>query len=173
MLIPTVDTARTKFVVGALARAGHHALVIGAAGVGKTMTLASLLEGLPAGTAHATINFSAQTSSAGLQVRGRGGTRVAAASRPAFFPPSPQPSSPQSPSPLQNVELAQIRPKHRPGLRASWRSAPKAFTRPPAAAAWWSFWTTSTCRRAPSLASCRRWSCSSSGLTTGSGGRGD
>jgi predicted ATPase with chaperone activity len=68
MLVPTVDTARTKFVVGALALAGHHALVIGAAGVGKTMTLASLLEGLPAGTAHATINFSAQTSSVGLQV---------------------------------------------------------------------------------------------------------
>ena len=69
LLVPTVDTQRKKFVVGALVRCGHHALVVGGVGVGKTMTLQSLLEALPADRAHCTINFSAQTSSASLQVR--------------------------------------------------------------------------------------------------------
>jgi hypothetical protein len=69
LLVPTVDTQRNKFVVGALVRGGHHALVVGGVGVGKTLTLQSLLEALPADRAHCTINFSAQTSSASLQVR--------------------------------------------------------------------------------------------------------
>lgn len=65
-----MGTLRNKFVVGALVRAGHHALVTGGVGVGKTMTLASLLEGLAGEQRiYTTINFSAQTSSAGLQVR--------------------------------------------------------------------------------------------------------
>jgi dynein heavy chain len=70
LLVPTVDTARGKFVVGGLVRAGHHTLVMGPVGAGKTLMLASLLEGLPADKAYVTINFSAQTSSAGLQVEG-------------------------------------------------------------------------------------------------------
>jgi dynein heavy chain len=69
--VPTVDTARNKFVVGGLVRAGHHTLAMGPVGAGKTMTLASLLEGLPGDRAHTTINFSAQTSSGGLQVGGQ------------------------------------------------------------------------------------------------------
>lgn len=66
--MPTVDTQRNKFVVGSLVRCGHHALVVGGVGVGKTMTLQSLLEGLPSDKTYCTINFSAQTSSNSLQV---------------------------------------------------------------------------------------------------------
>lgn len=66
--MPTVDTVRYKYVVGALLRAGHHALAVGPVGAGKTMTLASLLEALPGDRCHCTINFSAQTSSNSLQV---------------------------------------------------------------------------------------------------------
>jgi hypothetical protein len=76
LLVPTIDTLRNKFVVGALASAGHHALVFGGVGVGKTMTLQSLLEGLPADRAHCSVNFSAQTTSNSLQAR---------PPRPAFY----------------------------------------------------------------------------------------
>ena len=70
MLVPTADTVRYQYIFGAHVRAGHHALAVGPAGAGKTVTLASLLEGLPADRASCTINFSAQTSSGGLQVGG-------------------------------------------------------------------------------------------------------
>lgn len=68
LLVPTVDTTRNTFVAGALVRSSCHTLVVGAVGVGKTMTLQSMLDALPAGKSHCTINFSAQTSSNSLQV---------------------------------------------------------------------------------------------------------
>lgn len=66
--MPTVDTVRNRFVANALVKVNQHTLVVGAVGVGKTMILQSLLEGLPADKAFMTINFSAQTSSNSLQV---------------------------------------------------------------------------------------------------------
>ena len=68
ILVPTVDTQRNKFITGALVRSSCHALVVGGVGVGKTMTLQSMLEGLPSDRSYCTINFSAQTSSNSLQV---------------------------------------------------------------------------------------------------------
>lgn len=55
--------------VGALVGAGHHTLLMGHVGVGKTMALTSLLEALPQGRSHCVVNFSAQTTSNSLQVR--------------------------------------------------------------------------------------------------------
>lgn len=69
MLVPTVDTARNQFIAGALVHSNCHTLVAGAVGVGKTMTIQAMLEGLPAERTHCVINFSAQTSSNSLQVR--------------------------------------------------------------------------------------------------------
>lgn len=47
ILVPTVDTVRNKFVAAALVRAGQHTLLVGNVGVGKTMVVGALLEGLP------------------------------------------------------------------------------------------------------------------------------
>ncbi len=70
ILVPTVDTVRNRFVGGALVRVSQHTLIVGNVGVGKTMIVGSLLEGLPADRmSNMTINFSAQTSSNSLQVR--------------------------------------------------------------------------------------------------------
>lgn len=68
VLVPTVDTTRNKFVSGALVRTFCHTLVVGAVGVGKTMTIQSMLDALPADRSYCVINFSAQTSSSSLQV---------------------------------------------------------------------------------------------------------
>lgn len=69
IMVPTVDTVRSKFVASALVRVQQHTLIVGNVGVGKTMIVQSLLEGLPADKGHMVINFSAQTSSNSLQVR--------------------------------------------------------------------------------------------------------
>jgi MoxR-like ATPase len=72
VLVPTVDTLRVKALMGSLVAAGHHALLMGAVGVGKTLTMTSMLEALPAGRSFAVINFSAQTTSNSLQASGAG-----------------------------------------------------------------------------------------------------
>ncbi len=42
-----MDTVRNKFVAAALVRVFQHTLVVGNVGVGKTMIIQSLLDGLP------------------------------------------------------------------------------------------------------------------------------
>lgn len=70
LLVPTTDTLRTSFVVGTLLRAGCHTLLVGDLGAGKSVTLAALLEGLPADKyASAAISLCACTSSNSLQAR--------------------------------------------------------------------------------------------------------
>lgn len=71
LLVPTVDTVRNTYVAGALVRNTCHTLVVGAVGVGKTMTIQGMLDAMPADRSHCIINFSAQTSSASLQVCSR------------------------------------------------------------------------------------------------------
>ncbi|MEW5313998.1 MAG: hypothetical protein WDW38_005527 [Sanguina aurantia] len=58
---------RMKYVGAALVRVLQNTLVVGNVGVGKTMIIQSLLDGLPADRSHMVINFSAQTSSNSLQ----------------------------------------------------------------------------------------------------------
>ena len=67
VMVPTVDTARIKFIASSLVRASVHTLLVGGVGVGKTMMASSVLEGLPASFGTMNINFSAQTSSNSLQ----------------------------------------------------------------------------------------------------------
>lgn len=67
LMVPTVDTARTAFIVQALVSERYHALLTGNVGVGKTMILTDVLENLPEDRKYMTINFSAQTSSNSLQ----------------------------------------------------------------------------------------------------------
>lgn len=67
IMVPTVDTVRTKFVAAALVKVFQHTLIVGNVGVGKTMVIQSLLESLPSDRGSMTINFSAQTSSNSLQ----------------------------------------------------------------------------------------------------------
>lgn len=70
VMVPTVDTLRVRHLAGALLRGGAHTLIVGAVGVGKTLTAGSLLEGLGGDSmSHCVINFSAQTTSNSLQVR--------------------------------------------------------------------------------------------------------
>jgi dynein heavy chain len=69
LLVPTVDTMRSTYLTSVLARSHCHTLVAGGVGVGKTMTLQSMLETLPSNVwSSCTINFSSQTSSNSLQV---------------------------------------------------------------------------------------------------------
>jgi len=68
IMVPTVDTIRTKFVVSSLVNVYQHTVVVGSVGVGKTMVCNSLLgSNLPEGRAGMAMNFSAQTSSRSLQ----------------------------------------------------------------------------------------------------------
>lgn len=67
IVVPTVDTRRTEYVLRALVLANRHALVVGNVGVGKTLIVQGVLGALPEGRAAMTINFSAQTSSNSLQ----------------------------------------------------------------------------------------------------------
>jgi hypothetical protein len=152
LLVPTADTLRNTFVAGALVRSNVHTLVVGGVGVGKSMTLSSLLEGLPGHAwASCTINFSAQTSSNSLQV----GVLEHAA---GVLLRAQQPLTP-------GAVAARLLPLHtrRTRLRASWRSAPRACLRPWVADGLSRSSTTSTCPRRASLALCRPWSCSSCG----------
>jgi dynein heavy chain len=70
LLVPTVDTVRSTYLTSTLVRSHCHTLVVGGVGVGKTVTLQSMLEALPGNVwSSCTISFSAQTSSNSLQVR--------------------------------------------------------------------------------------------------------
>jgi dynein heavy chain, axonemal len=68
VLVPTADTLRHKFLVGALVRRCHHVLMTGGVGVGKTLLAQALLDELPDDRTSMIINFSAQTSANSLQV---------------------------------------------------------------------------------------------------------
>lgn len=59
---------RMKYIGASLVKVLQNTLVVGNVGVGKTMIIQSLLDGLPADRSHMVINFSAQTSSNSLQV---------------------------------------------------------------------------------------------------------
>ena len=67
IVVPTVDTTRTKSVALCLASMRSHVLIVGRVGVGKSMVAAKCLEELPDGYASCVVNFSAQTSSNSLQ----------------------------------------------------------------------------------------------------------
>ena len=67
IMVPTVDTTRTKAVALTLAAMRSHVLVVGRVGVGKSMVATKCLEELPDGYASCVVNFSAQTSSNSLQ----------------------------------------------------------------------------------------------------------
>ena len=67
ILVPTVDTLRTKTLALTMVGVQKHVLIVGNVGVGKTMVAQSCLEGLPGGRSSMMINFSAQTSSNSLQ----------------------------------------------------------------------------------------------------------
>ena len=67
IMVPTVDTLRTKTVALTLVGVRAHVLVVGNVGVGKTMVAQKCLEELPEGRSSCVINFSAQTSSNSLQ----------------------------------------------------------------------------------------------------------
>ena len=67
IMIPTVDTVRTKHVVSLLLKSGANTLITGNVGVGKSMVVDSLLSELPEGFSGSRVTFSAQTSSNSLQ----------------------------------------------------------------------------------------------------------
>ena len=67
MMVPTVDTVRSKFIASKFLSVYKHTLIVGNVGVGKTMVAQSVLEGLPETKNSMAINFSAQTSSNSLQ----------------------------------------------------------------------------------------------------------
>ena len=67
MVVPTVDTLRTRAVLETLVGSGRHALLTGNVGVGKTLVIEGMLEALPSGKSSMVINFSAQTGSKSLQ----------------------------------------------------------------------------------------------------------
>lgn len=68
ILVPTVDTVRSRYLLNGLVSSPKHALLIGNVGVGKTMIVQSVLDNLPDSKSSMTINFSAQASSNSLQV---------------------------------------------------------------------------------------------------------
>jgi hypothetical protein len=152
VLVPTVDTQRNKFIAGALVRNNMHTLLVGAVGVGKTMTLTSLLEGLPADKSYTVINFSAQTSSNSLQVTNRTGEladgsgaglqwrmyTAGCLSHSVWYAAAPMQHH-MRPHRQPATVASLIRPGVlcRMPLRASWRSAPRACLRPWAGSAWW------------------------------------
>ena len=67
-MVPTADTVRTSTILKGLVGIGRHSMLVGNVGVGKTMVINSTLQQLKEFNTM-TINFSAQTSSNGLQVR--------------------------------------------------------------------------------------------------------
>jgi dynein heavy chain len=68
ILVPTVDTVRTSFLINALAKTGKHILLVGGSGTGKTSIIHNVLSQYHNET-HTTfnINFSAETSSHTIQ----------------------------------------------------------------------------------------------------------
>jgi len=67
IVVPTVDTVRTEFILQQRVKTFRHALVFGNVGVGKTVVVNKLLSKLPESKTAMTINMSAQTSSNSLQ----------------------------------------------------------------------------------------------------------
>jgi len=68
ILVPTLDTVRYQFLLSALIKQRHNALVVGVTGTGKTAVIESLLDQLDvATTLSLTLNFSSATSSEGVQ----------------------------------------------------------------------------------------------------------
>ena len=67
MMIPTVDSVRTKHLIMLLLKSGMNTLLVGNVGVGKSMVIDSCLEELPDDYIGSRITFSAQTSSNSLQ----------------------------------------------------------------------------------------------------------
>lgn len=65
--VPTVDTVRNRYIVQALLEHGSQVLLIGHAGVGKTVLMNGILAGLDHTTSNFTINFSAGTTSNATQ----------------------------------------------------------------------------------------------------------
>jgi dynein heavy chain len=64
MTVPTVDTIRNSFVVKTLVMNGHHTLITGDTGTGKTVLAQEELNALPPDShAALTVNFSAATQS--------------------------------------------------------------------------------------------------------------
>ena len=67
IMVPTVDTVRTKMVSKRYVGMNRHVLLVGNVGVGKTMLAQSILENITEQQSSMTVNFSAQTSSNSLQ----------------------------------------------------------------------------------------------------------
>jgi len=67
IMIPTVDSVRTKHLIMLLLKSGMNTLLVGNVGVGKSMVIDSCLEDLPDDYIGSRITFSAQTSSNSLQ----------------------------------------------------------------------------------------------------------
>ena len=66
--VPTVDSLRNEYIVGVLARNRTHTLLVGGVGNGKTTVAAAVLNTFDVQeTAKLIMNFSAQTSSPGVQ----------------------------------------------------------------------------------------------------------
>ena len=85
IMVPTVDTLRTKTVALTLMGVQKHVLVVGRVGVGKTMVAKSASPSFPRGEAPVVINFSAQTSSNSLQDTIEG--KLEKQSKGVFAPP--------------------------------------------------------------------------------------
>ena len=85
IMVPTVDTLRTKTVSLALTAAKTHVLIVGRVGVGKSMVATKCLEELPDGYGSCIVNFSAQTSSNSLQDTIEG--KLEKRSKGTFAPP--------------------------------------------------------------------------------------
>lgn len=67
IMIPTIDTVRTKHVASLLLKSGTNTLITGNVGVGKSLVVDSMISDLPEGFSGSRITFSAQTSSNFLQ----------------------------------------------------------------------------------------------------------
>ena len=67
IMVPTIDSVRTKHLMKMLLGVGMNALVVGNVGVGKSMIIDSCLSELPEEYTTSKVSFSAQTSSASLQ----------------------------------------------------------------------------------------------------------
>eukprot|EP00854_Cymbomonas_tetramitiformis_P005380 gene5380-6528_t len=67
IMVPTVDTVRTKFVLQQRIKIFQHCMVTGGVGVGKTLVAMEVLSQLPESKSFMVINMSAQSSSNSLQ----------------------------------------------------------------------------------------------------------
>lgn len=65
--VPTVDTARNKYLIQSLIKGGSQVLVVGHTGVGKTALIEGILLSLDISVSSFALNFSAGTTSEGTQ----------------------------------------------------------------------------------------------------------